>query len=126
MSGALLFLRALPWRIIGPAIGGVLLVWTCYSWAYDRGADAVRADLQPRLDAALANAELLDGALEHQSRQIEALRADERKARQAIQNAAKAGERVRGRVEPHVEPSRSVGPSGCDTAPEAARLWSAL
>jgi len=104
----------------------LVALWLAYSWAYDRGADAVRADLQPRLEAALANAELLDGALAHQSRQIEALRADERKARQAVQDAARAGERVRGRVEPHVEPSRSVGPSGCPTAPEAARLWGAL
>ena len=126
MSAALLFLRSLPWRIIGPALGVLVAVWLAYGWAYDRGDAAARADLQPKLDAALANAELLDAALAHQSRQIEALRADERKARQVIQNAARAGERIRGRVDPHVKPSRSVGPSGCDTAPEAARLWGAL
>jgi len=118
--------RALPWRIIGPALGVVLALWLCYSWAHGRGADSVRRDLQPRLNAALANVQTLDGALAHQSRQIEALRADERKARQAVQNAARAGERVRGRVEAVREPSRAVGPSGCDTAPEALKLWRAF
>jgi hypothetical protein len=119
-------IAALPWRYIGAGLGAVALLWGAYSWAYGRGADAVRADLQPRLDAALANVELLDGAIAHQNAQIEALRVDERKARQAVQNAARAGDRVRGRVEAVRKPLRAVGPSGCDTAPEALKLWRAL
>ena len=119
-------IAALPWRYIGAGLGAVALLWGAYSWAYGRGADAVRADLQPRLDAALANVELLDGAIAHQNAQIEALRADERKARQAVQNAARAGDRVRGRVEAARKPSRAVGPSGCDTAPEALKLWAIM
>ena len=126
MLQSLFFARALPWRLIGSGLAVVLALWLAYSWAYGRGADAVRADLQPRLDAALANVELLDGAIAHQNAQIEALRVDERKARQAVQNAARAGERVRGRVEAVREPSRAVGPSGCDTAPEAMKLWAMM
>jgi biopolymer transport protein ExbB/TolQ len=125
MTAILLFLRGVPtWA--WTAMGGLLLAWAAHSWAYKRGAESVRRDLQPRLEAAQANSDLLEGALAHQSRQIEALRADERKARQAVQNAARAGERVRGRVEAVREPSRAVGPSGCDTALEAMKLWGAL
>lgn len=125
MIGAAAALGRVP-REAWYGLGAVVAIWAAYSWAYSRGADSVRADLQPRLDAAMHNIDLLDGAIANQSRLIESLRVDERKARQAVQNAARAGERVRGRIEPLVEPSRSVGPSGCDTAPEARALWEVM
>lgn len=40
---ALLWLKALPWRIILPVMGAVLALWAAYDWAYDRGRDTERA-----------------------------------------------------------------------------------
>lgn len=121
----LAFLFRIP-REVWFCLAAAACVSVAYRWAYDKGADAVRDQLQPRLDAAKANIDLLEGAIEHQSRQIEALRADERKAREAAQRAAQAGERVRLRLEPRIEPVRSMEPSGCATAPEARALWEVM
>ena len=125
MTALWLLIKRVPseaWIILGALIA----LWIWGEVREGQGRKAERDRLAPIIQLERENRELLEAELKVQNDKIEALRADERKARQAVQNAAKAGERIRGRVEPHVEPSRNVGPSGCDTAPEAARLWGAL
>jgi hypothetical protein len=41
-----LALRALPWRIILPALGAGLALWAAYSWAHGRGVASERAKWQ--------------------------------------------------------------------------------
>jgi len=125
---ALAILRRLPWRIIGPAIGVLLAIWAAYSWAHGRGVQKERARLMPQLELCRDNLKTVRDGLAEQNAAVEALRADERKARQAQQEAVRAGAAVAGRVAPHRPALEAVRTAeGLRETPEAVQnVWSGL
>jgi chromosome segregation ATPase len=91
MSAALAVLARLPWRIIGPAIGGVLLIWAAYGWAYDRGRasrDGEVATIVRERDTAIGNTARLRAAIAAQNETLDALRARSEAARSEADRAA--------------------------------------
>jgi hypothetical protein len=125
---ALAILRRIPWRIIGPTIGVLLAIWAAYSWAHGRGVQKERARLTPQLELCRDNLATVRDGLAAQNDAIEALRVDERKARQAQQEAVRKGAAIVGRVAPHRPALEAVRTTeGLRVTPEAVQnVWSGL
>jgi hypothetical protein len=128
MMPVALFLQRLPWRIIGPAIGVLLAIWAAYSWAHGRGVQKERARLTPQLEMCRGNLATVRDGLAEQNAAIEALRVDERKARQEQQEAVRKGAVITGRVAPHRPALEAVRTTeGLRVTPEAVqRVWEGL
>lgn len=129
---ALAVIRALPWRIIGPAIGALALLWACYSWAHERGVrsrDREFATLATQRKAALANAATLEAAV---ARQNAAARLAEARGKAAQDMAAQAAREAREReralagLRRRLEAAgRPVG-DGCGVPAAVVDAWGAM
>jgi small-conductance mechanosensitive channel len=121
----LLFLRRIP-REAWIILAALLALWAWGNHRAGQGRAAERAKLMPIIEQERGNRELLEAQIKIQNEAMEALRADERKARKAVQKAAQAGDKVRGRVEPRKDAVRAVEASG-GPVPYAVRdMWRAM
>jgi hypothetical protein len=123
-------IKALPWRLIGPALAVAAALW----FAFDTGRDNMRAKLQPRIqlltrerDAARANVATLQAAIARQNA-ASAAAAAQTAARQ--DKAAKPPQRPAQRVAAaagalqRIERDAAAVPAvvGCAT-PQSVRDW---
>ena len=134
MTTVLLFLRALPWRIIAPALGVLALLWAAYNFAHGRGQrsrDGEVAVLTKERDAAQSNADLLEAAVQHQNAAVRLAEAKGAAAQdQASQAVRMAQERdralvgMRRRLEAAARPQAPL--PGC-VVPDAVKdAWGAM
>lgn len=120
MTAALLFLRALPWRIIGPAIGALLMVLAIYN----TGKRHELAKLLPQIEAARANVATLKAALATQNAAIAAQAKAGEAVAVASRVAIRTGAERRGAVDAAAARVEVVQPSGAVTVPDDVRkLW---
>ena len=114
----------LPWRTILPGLATFALVIGAAWFAFDTGRDNMRAKLQPKLDAALANVATLKAGLATQNAAIAAQGQQQAAVAKASVKAIQRGAERRGRVDAMAARVEAVQPSGAVVVPDdVRRLW---
>jgi len=120
IRAALANISRLPWRYIGLIIAVAAALW----FAFDTGRDNMRAKLQPKLDAALANVATLKAGLATQNAAIAAQGQQQAAVAKASTKAIQRGAERRGRVDAMAARVEAVEASGAVVVPDDVRaLW---
>lgn len=113
-------IKMLPWRYIGIALAVAGALWL----AFDTGRDNMRAKLQPKLDAALANVATLKAGIATQNAAIAKQGQQQEAVAEASVKAIQRGAERRGRVDAAAARVEAVQASGGLVVPDDVRaLW---
>lgn len=127
-------LKLLPWRIIAPALGVILIFLAAYNWAHERGQrsrDGEVATLVRERDAAQSNADLLEAAVQHQNAAVRLAQAKgaaaQDQAASAVRMAQERDKALAGmkrRLEAAARPQASL--PGCVVPDAVSDVWRAM